>query len=61
MNSTTQPTTTEASVRLTSDGLTPEEKHKQVIFAVSLGVAVLAFLLITIGHAAITHMRAKRR
>ena len=60
MNITTETPSTTGGVELTSDGLTPEEKHKQVVFAVAVAIGVVVFLLLTIGHAAIGHIRNRR-
>ena len=63
MNLTTTTTTTvrRGEGRFIDDELTPGEKHKQAIFAMSVAIGVVAFLLIIIGHAAIGHIRERRR
>ena len=41
--------------------LTPEEKHKQTVFAVCVAVCFLMVLVLSIGHAAFSHIMERRR
>ena len=60
MNMTTISTTSYATV-INSDELTPDEKRKQLLFTVSVATGFFLIVVITIGHAAISHLRERRR
>ena len=55
------PLSTLPSTLVEDSELTPEEKHKQTVFAVSLGVCFLLVLTLSISHAAFSHFREKKK